>query len=187
MRFAEVASARAPAAEASEVLGLVSLAHRRRPAAPGADSTTMQKFTSEEEEAVHAKYGASLISVYDAVERIRGQAHVTPVMTCSAIDRFSGMRCATFFEYHENNRDLVLFLLVDSAFFKCENFQKVKFCFLASPRKLTIDTEIGQHSCRSEHSSIVGSTTRSESMKLANRDVIKDSRFQNALLEYALL
>ena len=44
------------------------------------------------EEEVHAKYGASLISVLQAEDRIKGQAHITPVMTCTAIDRMSGMR-----------------------------------------------------------------------------------------------
>ncbi len=44
------------------------------------------------EEDIQAKYGASLLSVLEAADRIRGQAHVTPVMTCSAIDRMIDLR-----------------------------------------------------------------------------------------------
>ena len=44
------------------------------------------------EDDVHQKYGASLKSVLEAASRIKGQAHITPVMTCSAIDRMSGVR-----------------------------------------------------------------------------------------------
>lgn len=48
-------------------------------------------------------YAVTLSEVRAAAERIRGQAHVTPVMTCSTIDQRAGRRL----------------------FFKCENFQKV--------------------------------------------------------------
>jgi hypothetical protein len=61
------------------------------------ENARSKSIVSEEE--VHAKYGASLISVIQAEGRIKGQAHVTPVMTCSAIDRLSGMRSDIYFCY----------------------------------------------------------------------------------------
>ena len=48
-------------------------------------------------------YAADINSIQRAAERIAGYAHVTPVLTCTAIDRLAGR----------------------SLFFKCENFQKV--------------------------------------------------------------
>src|SRR5262249_28210002 len=48
-------------------------------------------------------YAASLDDVRDAVRRIAGKAHRTPVMTCAELDRRAGR----------------------ALYFKCENFQKV--------------------------------------------------------------
>ncbi|MDJ0523026.1 MAG: pyridoxal-phosphate dependent enzyme [Planctomycetota bacterium] len=47
--------------------------------------------------------GVTLHDVLDAAQRLAGEAHRTPVLTCESIDRIVGMRL----------------------FFKCENFQKV--------------------------------------------------------------
>jgi threonine dehydratase len=48
-------------------------------------------------------YAATLSDIRSAAERIEGRAHLTPVMTCAAIDRLAGRRL----------------------FFKCEQLQKV--------------------------------------------------------------
>lgn len=48
-------------------------------------------------------YAATIGSIREAAERIRGIAHRTPVLTCQAIDEMAGRKL----------------------FFKCENFQKV--------------------------------------------------------------
>ncbi len=48
-------------------------------------------------------YAATLSDIRSAAERIAGRAHLTPVMTCAAIDRLAGRRL----------------------FFKCEHLQKV--------------------------------------------------------------
>src|SRR5438552_11492548 len=48
-------------------------------------------------------YAVTLADIQSAARRIAGQAHRTPVMTCSTLDRLAGRRL----------------------FFKCEQFQKV--------------------------------------------------------------
>jgi len=48
-------------------------------------------------------YAADLTSIQDAAKRIAGSAHITPVLTCSSLDRMAGRRL----------------------FFKCENLQKM--------------------------------------------------------------
>ena len=49
------------------------------------------------------RYAADLSSIRAAAARIAGAAHITPVLTCSALDDLAGCRL----------------------FFKCENFQKM--------------------------------------------------------------
>ena len=50
-----------------------------------------------------APYAADLVSIRAAAARIAGTAHITPVLTCSALDELAGCHL----------------------FFKCENFQKM--------------------------------------------------------------
>src|SRR3954453_11352019 len=68
-----------------------------------------------------AAYAVTLEDVRAAAQRIRGWAHVTPVMTCATLDRLASR----------------------SLFFKCEQFQKVgafKFRGAANAvRKLTAE------------------------------------------------
>src|SRR5471030_3004620 len=55
------------------------------------------------ESAMNSKYAATLADVRAAAQRIAGLANLTPVMTCSTLDRLAGRRL----------------------FFKCEQWQKV--------------------------------------------------------------
>src|SRR5471030_2901390 len=55
------------------------------------------------ESAMNSKYAATLADVRAAAQRIAGLANLTPVMTCSTLDRLAGR----------------------SLYFKCEQWQKV--------------------------------------------------------------